>query len=106
MIVARILDWDRAGRLRPVALQDPRAADLLPQLSEEERMASSHLVEADGSVHSAERGLAKLADYLPGFPRALGRGYWLVAGNRDKLGRLVPASVRRQAERRIARAGS
>ena len=101
-LVARILDWDRAHRLHPLKLQDPRAAELLPGLTPEERMRSFHLVEPDGTVHSAEAGLAKLSDYLPGLPRFLGRGYWLVAGNRTKLGKLVPAAAKRQAERRIA----
>ena len=100
-LVARILDWDRAARLHPVELQSARAVELLPGLSNEERMRSFHLVEPDGTVHSAGDGLARLADYLPGLPRALGRGYWLVAGNRDKLGKLVPAKAKRQAERKI-----
>jgi len=102
LIVARILDLDRRKRLRPLKLQDPKAAELLPGMTEEERMQSFHLVEPDGTVHSAGDGLAKLGDYLPGVPGFLGPLYWPVAGNRDKLGKLIPAAVKRQAERRIA----
>ena len=51
--LALILAWDRHRRLRPVALQDPESDRLLPGLSPQERMASWHLVSADGSVRSA-----------------------------------------------------
>lgn len=100
-ILARILELDR-GKYRPLALQDPRAAALLPGLSETERMQSFHIVEADGTVHSAGDGLAELVPGLGRFPWLADRGYWLVAGNRTKLGKLVPGVARRQASRRIA----
>ena len=101
-VVARVLELDRARRLRPLALQDPRAADLLPGMSAEERMHSFHLVEADGTVHSAGDGLAVLFPPLERTPRLASRLYWLVAVNRDRLGRLLPDVARRQAARRIA----
>lgn len=101
-VVARVLEFDRARRLRPVALQDPRAAELLPGLSEEERLRSFHLVDSDGTVHSAGDGLAALFPPLRRAPRLASRLYWLVAGNRDRLGRLLPDAARRQADRRIA----
>jgi predicted DCC family thiol-disulfide oxidoreductase YuxK len=100
-IVARILELDRARRLRPLALQDSRAAPLLPGLSEEERMRSFHVVARDGSVHSAGDGLAQLLPPLKRFPLLSARAYGLVAGNRDRLGRLLPRFARRQADRRI-----
>ena len=100
-IVARILELDRAGRLRPLALQDPRAAALLPGLSQDERMGSFHVVARDGSVHSAGDGLAQLVPPLRRFPRLAECAYELVAGNRDQLGKLIPAPARRQAQRRI-----
>jgi predicted DCC family thiol-disulfide oxidoreductase YuxK len=104
-ILARILELDR-GKYRPLALQDPRAAELLPGMGEEERMKSFHVVEPDRTVHSAGDGLAELVPGLGRFPRLADRLYWLVAGNRNRLGKLVPAAAKRQATRKIAeRAG-
>jgi predicted DCC family thiol-disulfide oxidoreductase YuxK len=100
-ILARILELDR-GRYRPLALQDPRAVELLPGMSESERMGSFHIVEPDGTVHSAGQGLAELIPGLDRLPGLAGRAYWLVAGNRSRLGKLVPGFARRQASRRIA----
>jgi len=96
-----VLELDRRHRLRPLALQDPRAAELLPGLSEEERMEAFHVVGADGTVHSAGAGLAELVPPLRRSPRVASRAYWLVAGNRDRLGKLIPAAARRQADRGI-----
>ena len=95
-----MLELDR-GRYRPLALQDQRAAELLPGVTEEERMKSFHIVDADGTVHSAGDGLAELIPGLDRFPRLASRAYWLVAGNRTKLGKLLPDAARRQARRRI-----
>jgi predicted DCC family thiol-disulfide oxidoreductase YuxK len=98
--VARVLELDR-GRYRPLALQDPRAAELLPALSAEQRLESFHIVEADGTVRSAGEGLARLLPPLKRFPGVSSRLYWLVAGNRTRLGKLIPQAARRQAQRRI-----
>ena len=100
-VVARVLELDRARRLRPIALQDPRAAELLPGLGGEERLRSFHLVASSGAMHSAGEGLAELVPLLRRFPRLSSRLYWLVAGNRDRLGKLIPGFARRQADRRI-----
>ena len=51
--VDKLLAWDRAGRLRPAALQGPEADRLLPGLSEEARMASWHLVVDGRSTRAA-----------------------------------------------------
>ena len=111
-VVARVLELDRARRLRPLALQDPRADELLPHLTEEQRMKSFHVVEPDGTVHSAGPALTALFAELPGgrglsrlsrrFPGATSRFYWFVADNRDKFGKAIPDAARRQASRRIA----
>ena len=74
---------------------------LLPGMSTQERMGSFHLVDAGGTVHSAGDGLAELFAPLRRFPRVASRLYWLVAGNRDRLGKLLPSFARRQADRRI-----
>lgn len=100
-ILARVIELDRAERYRPLALQDPRAAELLPGLSEEERMQSFHIVEPDGTVHSAGAGLAALIPLLDRAPGFAERAYWLVAGNRSRLGKLIPDVAKRQARRRI-----
>lgn len=100
-IVARVLELDRGHRYRPVAIQDPRAAELLPGISEQERLRSFHVVDPDGTVRSAGDGLAELLPPLRRFPRLASRAYWLVADNRDKLGKLLPDAARRQARRRI-----
>ena len=100
-VVARVLELDRARRLRPLALQDPRTAELLPGMSAEERLKSFHVVDSKGAVRSAGDGLAELIPPLKRFPRAASGLYWLVADNRDRLGKLLPDAARRQADRRI-----
>ena len=70
-------------------------------MTEDERMRSFHVVDAAGSVHSAGDGLAELFPFLRRSPRLASRLYWLVAGNRDRLGKLIPDFARRQAGRRI-----
>jgi len=101
-VVARVLELDFRHRLRPVALQSARAAELLPGMGNEERMRSFHLVDSSRGVHSAGAGLAELFPVLRRSPRFASRLYWLVAGNRDRLGKLIPDFARRQAARRIA----
>ena len=114
--LARVLSWDRARRLRPVAVQDPESAGLIAEVPVERRSASLHLVLADGSVRSGGAAFAPLLRRLPGgrplavladaLPGVADRAYRLVAGNRTPLGRLVPAAGAARAARRIAeRAG-
>jgi predicted DCC family thiol-disulfide oxidoreductase YuxK len=94
-----ILRWDRHGRLRPVAIQSEEGARLLADLSEEERLASFHLVAPDGSLASAGAAAVPLARLLPGgrplaalfgaFPRATDGAYRWVADHRTALGRVL-----------------
>lgn len=94
-----VLAWDRRGRLRPVALQDPEAGALLADLDPDRRMASWHLVSPFGSRHSAGAALAPLLRLLPGgapgaavaerFPSLAEAGYRAVAAHRAGLHRLV-----------------
>ena len=100
-VVARVLELDRRHRLRPIALQSPRAVELLPAMTQEARMESFHLVDSSGRVHSAGDGLAELCPPLRRSPRVADQLYWLVAGNRDRLGKVIPGFARRQADRRI-----
>jgi predicted DCC family thiol-disulfide oxidoreductase YuxK len=112
--LSKVLAWDRSGRLRPVALQDPEADALLGGMPEEKRMASWHLAK-EGELRSGGaafgpllrglpggRPLARLAEAAPG---ATDRAYRLVAGNRDKLGPRLTAGAKRRADRRIAARG-
>jgi predicted DCC family thiol-disulfide oxidoreductase YuxK len=109
---AKVLRWDRGGRLRPVALQDAEADRLLGHLTEEERMASWHLVTPDGRIVSAGAAAAPLLRLLPGgrslaalaaaLPGATERAYRLVADNRGRVGPLVTAGAAARARRVIA----
>jgi predicted DCC family thiol-disulfide oxidoreductase YuxK len=108
-----MLRWDRASRLRPVALQDAEADDLLPGMDTEERMRSWHLVEPDGTVHSAGAALPPLLRMLPGgrplaalaatAPGLTSRAYEWIARNRAWPSRLVGAGARRRADAVIER---
>jgi predicted DCC family thiol-disulfide oxidoreductase YuxK len=106
--VDRVLAWDRAGKLRPAALQGPEAGRLLGGMSEEAKMASWHLV-IDGNVYSGGAVAAPLLRLLPGgrplaplvaaFPGLSDRAYRLVARNRDSFGRLAGARCEVDPER-------
>jgi predicted DCC family thiol-disulfide oxidoreductase YuxK len=90
--VERILRWDRHRRLRPVAMQDPEAGELLAGMEEPARTGSWHLVTADGRVYSAGAAFPPLLRLLPGgrplavlasaFPGLTERGYRWVARTR------------------------
>lgn len=99
--VDKILAWDRRGRLRPVALQSEEADRLLPDVGQQTKMATWHLVAPDGRVSSGGAVAAPLLRLLPGgrplvpivsaFPGFAERAYRLVARNRDRFGRLAGA---------------
>jgi len=109
--LAKVLAWDRRRVLRPVALQDPEARRVLGEMTEEEKMASWHLVGPDGGVTSGGAAFVPLGRLLPGarpfsalagrFPRAADRAYRLVADHRSGLGRLVTRGAAARARRRI-----
>jgi predicted DCC family thiol-disulfide oxidoreductase YuxK len=96
--LSKILAWDRAGRLRPVALQSPEADDLLSKIDPERRMVSWHLI-IDGRIYSGGEAVSHLARLLPAgtpiallastFPRTTDRAYQWVARHRDRLGTLL-----------------
>lgn len=111
--MALLLVWDRRRRLRPVAVQAPVATELLAGMSEEERLASWHLVVPGGRRWSAGAAAAPLLRLLPGgaplaavaerFPKATQRCYELVSRRRGLLGRLIPSPVRRYVDARLGR---
>jgi predicted DCC family thiol-disulfide oxidoreductase YuxK len=110
--LAKVLGWDRRRALRPVALDTEEAGHLLGGMSQEERMASWHLVDAEGRRHSAGAAFPPLLRLLPGggplaalsarAPRLTERGYSFVAGHRSLWGRLVTSGAKRRDDRRIA----
>jgi predicted DCC family thiol-disulfide oxidoreductase YuxK len=111
--LAKLLAWDRRGRLRPVAIDSPEGERLLADLDPEQRQASWHLVDAAGRRRSAGAAAPPLLRELPGgrrlagllerFPRATEGAYGWVAENRSRLGRLIPDASRRRADERIRR---
>jgi predicted DCC family thiol-disulfide oxidoreductase YuxK len=109
--LAQLLRWDHERRLRPVALQDPEADVLLHGMDEEAKLASAHLVCADGRIYSGGRAVAPLLRLLPGgaplarvaglVPAPLRIGYDWVANHRAWFGRPLSERAKERATRRI-----
>jgi predicted DCC family thiol-disulfide oxidoreductase YuxK len=109
--LGKVLAWDRRRSIRPVAIQSEEADRLLAGMPEQERLASWHLVEQNGTVHSAGEAFPRLFQLLPAAaplaaltaraPRATDRAYRWVAGNRTRWGKLVSDGAKRRADRRI-----
>ena len=105
----KILAWDRSQKLRPVPIQSEEGQRLLSGVPEGRRLDSWHLVDAEGSVRSAGAAAPPLFDLMPGgrplaaagraFPRATERAYRAVAGNRDRLARLLRIDASCQVRR-------
>jgi predicted DCC family thiol-disulfide oxidoreductase YuxK len=105
------LRWDRAGRIRPVALQRPEAAELLSELTPDQRLASWHLVSAAGERRSGGAAFPLLLRRLPGgrlparaveqVPSATDSAYGWVAGHRAALSRFIPARAKVRASRLV-----
>jgi predicted DCC family thiol-disulfide oxidoreductase YuxK len=109
--LARLLRWDRDARLRPLALQHPRAAQLLADIPYEERMASWHLVSPAGARTSGGAALAPALRLFPcgalpaaaleRFPALTERAYRWVADHRTSLSAWVPSASKRRAGERV-----
>jgi predicted DCC family thiol-disulfide oxidoreductase YuxK len=83
---------DRHERVAFLPLTDPEAKALLPGLTEEQRLASIHLVEPDAVRSSRGEALTRLIRHV-GVPvpaRLLSAVYTPIARARGVLGRLVP----------------
>ena len=112
-LLSWVLRWDRAARLRPLALQQAEADELLAELSREQRAASWHLISPAGRRASAGGAAAPLLRLLPGggvlaalparLPGVSERAYRWVAANRTALSRLVPAAAKRRAGEYVQR---
>jgi predicted DCC family thiol-disulfide oxidoreductase YuxK len=94
----RILHWS-GDAFEPVPSQSERAAEALPGMDQDRRMASWHLLLADGSVYSAGAAVPELMRFLPGvrslapaarrFHVPIDALYRLVARHRHQLSRFV-----------------
>jgi predicted DCC family thiol-disulfide oxidoreductase YuxK len=110
-LLAAVLRADRSRRLRPVALQDPEAAEVLAALTPEVRMSSWHLVSPASRRWSGGAAVAPMLRQLPHgslpaaglerFPACVERSYRWVSEHRGLLGRFVPASAKRRAKARV-----
>ncbi|MCW3013685.1 MAG: hypothetical protein JWO02_777 [Solirubrobacterales bacterium] len=112
--VAQLLRWDERGRgvLRPVAIQSPEGARLLAAVPEEARLKTAHVVGPDDVVHSGGDAAAVVADVLPAgapvafvarlLPWVVRGGYSLIAGNRTRVSKLVPAGAKQRADAVLA----
>lgn len=94
-----ILAWDRTGRVRAVALQDPEADRLLAHMDPPRRNASWHLVDETGWTLSGGAAVGPLLRRLPGgrplavlaqrFPAITDRLYGWIARRRGRLSTLL-----------------
>jgi predicted DCC family thiol-disulfide oxidoreductase YuxK len=109
--LGKVLAWDRRRSIRPAAIESEAGERLLRGMPREQRLASWHLVGADGMARSAGEAFPELFRMLPGgsplagitsrMPRATNRAYRWVAGNRSRWGKLVSEGAKRRADRRI-----
>jgi predicted DCC family thiol-disulfide oxidoreductase YuxK len=109
--VGLLLAWDRRGRLRPETIQGETGAAALAGLTPEARLRSWHVVDESGRVWSGGAAFRALGPLLPAgwllttlaslSPAATERAYRLVANNRGRACRVVPASSKRRADQRI-----
>jgi predicted DCC family thiol-disulfide oxidoreductase YuxK len=112
VMLAILLTWDRANRVRPVSIQSARGEKLLIHVERKDRLTSWHLIDAEGVLHSGGAGIPVIFDALPGgaliarvlsrFPTATSRTYDWVARHRVLLGRPLRARPRAWAARVIA----
>jgi predicted DCC family thiol-disulfide oxidoreductase YuxK len=110
--VAALMCWDRARRLRFVAIESGQGARLLAALTPAERLRSAHTIDRAGHLRSAGAAAPALLVELPAgrpvawlarrAPRATEAAYRGLTAARPLLGRAIPPSVRRAAEERIA----
>jgi predicted DCC family thiol-disulfide oxidoreductase YuxK len=108
----KIMIWDRRRReLRPIPIQGAEGRQLLAAggVPEADQLESWHVVLPSGEVHSAGAAAPYLFETLPGgrplaglfrlFPRITDRAYRLIAGNRDRISRLLGIDATCQVRR-------
>jgi predicted DCC family thiol-disulfide oxidoreductase YuxK len=112
VMLAVLLTWDRADRVRPVPIQSTRGEALLIDMKREDRLRSWHLLDAGGMLHSGGAGIPVIFAALPGgtpianvvsrLPTTTARAYDWVASHRALLGRALRVRPRAWAARVIA----
>ena len=65
VMLAILLTWDRANRLRPVSIQSARGEELLIDMEREDRLTSWHLIDAEGVLYSGGAGIPVAFNALP-----------------------------------------
>ena len=111
--LAKLLAWDRRGRLRPEPIQGLEGQRLLAGMPEDERLASWHLATPDGGLRSGGEALAPLLRMLPRgerpaeaaerVPGLVDCGYRWIAEHRSLLGKPLSTGARRRADAAVAR---
>jgi predicted DCC family thiol-disulfide oxidoreductase YuxK len=109
------LRHDRHERLVAAAIQSPLGAELIGDLSPDERLASAHAVGPDGRRRSGGAAAAEVLATLDAtallgrlarrLPAAMDRLYDAVAARRMAVGRFVGAGARGRADRLLERRG-
>jgi predicted DCC family thiol-disulfide oxidoreductase YuxK len=110
-MVARLLAWDQAGNVRPLAIQSAAGQNLLASLDAGVRLETWHLVTAEGCLYSGGAAAPPLMRSLPGgtplawltnvSPKLTDTLYRMVADRRSLPGRLLSHSAKTRARRRI-----
>ncbi len=106
-----LLRLDRRGLLRTAPIQGAEGDLHLAHMPAEQRLASWHLVDEDGTVHSAGAAVTEVLRRLPAgrplatltgrAPRSTERAYAWVARNRSTLSRPIPARSKERARARV-----
>jgi predicted DCC family thiol-disulfide oxidoreductase YuxK len=109
------LRHDRHDRLVAAPIQSALGAELLGDLSPDERLASAHAVEADGRRRSGGAAAAEVLETLDAtallghlarrLPAVTSRLYAAVAARRVAVGHLVGKGARRRADSLLERRG-
>jgi predicted DCC family thiol-disulfide oxidoreductase YuxK len=112
VMLAMLLAWDRANRVRAVPIQSTRGDDLLSNMEREDRLKSWHLLDAGGMLHSGGAAIPVIFAALPGgtpiagvvsrFPTTTSRAYDWIASHRVLLGRGLRVRPRAWAAQVIA----
>jgi predicted DCC family thiol-disulfide oxidoreductase YuxK len=102
------LRHDESGRLLAVPIQSPLGAELLAELSPDERLETAHAIGPCGRRRSGGAAAAEVLEALDrtrllgrlarGLPGVASRVYGAVAGRRATLGRLLGDRARRRAD--------